>query len=166
MVFRFIDFVLAVLKLLMFQFCAIIDVIKIEFSNISIENLPSLNVNHFSGIFNKTQIFFWFFTESLILLLSVRCWAGDNSNLPSNSSISKTVTLNTTFTEMFFKEYLISFVMVCRFKDFALVVFKLLIFQVCGIIRVTKRSFSNISGTERVNSKTEGDFEVFPKITI
>ena len=35
MVFRFIDFVLAVLKLLMFQFCAIIGVIKIEFSNIS-----------------------------------------------------------------------------------------------------------------------------------
>ena len=56
--------------------------------------------------------------------------------------------------------------MVCRFKDFALVVFKLLIFQVCGIIRVTKRSFSNISGTERVNSKTEGDFEVFPEITV
>ena len=99
-------------------------------------------------------------------MLPVQYWADDNSNLPSNSNISKTVILNTAFTQMFFKEYLISFLIVCRFKDFAYVVFKLLIFQVCGIISVTKISFSNISGTERVNSKTEGDFEVLSEITI
>ena len=42
--------------------------------------------------------------------------------------------------------------MACRLIDFALVIFKLLMFQVCGIIGVTKIEFSNISGTEKVNT--------------
>ena len=49
--------------------------------------------------------------------------------------------------------------MLCRLIDFALVVLKLLMFQVCGIIGVSKNEFFSFSGIERVkqnqkNSKT------------
>ena len=43
--------------------------------------------------------------------------------------------------------------MVCRLKDFALVVLKLLKFKVCGIIGISKIEFFNYSGNERVKIK-------------
>ena len=65
-------------------------------------------------------------------------WAGDNTDLPSDSNISKTVRGNIAFAGTFLKEYLTSFLMVCRFIDFALVALKLLIFKVCVIIDIAK----------------------------
>ena len=50
-----------------------------------------------------------------------------------------------------FKEYSISFLMVCRLIDFALVVLKLLMFKVCVIIGIFKIEFFNFPGTEKVN---------------
>ena len=43
--------------------------------------------------------------------------------------------------------------MVCRSTDFALVVFKLLMFKVGGIIVISEIEFFNFSGTERVEQK-------------
>ena len=40
--------------------------------------------------------------------------------------------------------------MVCKSTDFALVVFKLLMFKVGGIIVISEIEFFNFSGTERV----------------
>ena len=40
----------------------------------------------------------------------------------SNSNISKTVGINIAFTRPFFKKYSISFLIICRLIDFALVV--------------------------------------------
>ena len=40
--------------------------------------------------------------------------------------------------------------MVCRLIDFAIVIFELLVFKVCGIIGISKIEFFNFSGTERV----------------
>ena len=85
----------------------------------------------------------------LNLSVPVPCWAGDNTDLPSDSNISKAARVNNTFT-MFFKEYSLSFLMVCRLVDFALLVLKLLMFKICGIIGISKTEFFNFSGTERV----------------
>ena len=87
---------------------------------------------------------------TLTLLFPVPCWVGDNTDLSSNSNISKAVTVN-TFIRAFFKECFINFLMVCSLIDFALVVLKLLIFKVCGITGIIKIEFSNIFATERVN---------------
>ena len=43
--------------------------------------------------------------------------------------------------------------MVCRSTDFALVVFKLLMFKVGGIIVISEIEFFNFSGTKRVEKK-------------
>ena len=53
--------------------------------------------------------------------------------------------------KMIFKEYSISFLMVCRLIDFALMVLKLLMFQVCAIIGISKIEFFNFCCTERIN---------------
>ena len=117
MVCRLIDFALVVLMLLMFKVCVIIGISKIEFFNFSgtervkqnkknlktIQNLLSLEVNYFSSNFNKFPICFWFFTETLSLSLPVPRWEGHNSDLPSDSNISKTVRVNITFAEYFLK---------------------------------------------------------------
>ena len=80
--------------------------------------------------------------ELLAVSFPVPHWAGDNGGLPSNSSISKAVRVNIDFTRTFFKEYSISFLMVCRLTDFVFVVLKLLMFKVCGILTSQKSSFS------------------------
>ena len=49
--------------------------------------IQNLNVNHFSRNFNKFGIFFWFFTETLTLLLTVTRWAGGNTDLQSDRNI-------------------------------------------------------------------------------
>ena len=77
-------------------------------------------------------------------------WAGDNTDLPSDSNISKTVRVNIAFAATFFKEYSTSFLMVCRLIDFPLVVLNLLMFKVCVIIGISKTEIFNFSGTERV----------------
>ena len=124
-------------------------------------------MNHFSRNLNKFQIFSWFFTEKLTLLFYVtvflpvlRC-VGHNTDLLSNSNISKTVRINIAFATAPFKEYSTRFFMVCRLIDFALVVLKLLIFQVCVIIGISKIEFFNFSSTERVkkNQKNSKPFE-------
>ena len=89
-------------------------------------------------------------TRWLTLSLSVLHWANDNTSLPLDINISKTVWVNIAFIKTFSKEYSISFLMVCRLIDFAIVIFELLVFKVCGIIGISKIEFFNFSGTERV----------------
>ena len=72
----------------------------------------------------------------LTLLLPGTGCAGLNNNLPSNSNISKTVRVNIAFKKTFFKDISISFLMISRLIDFALVVPYLLVFKVCGIVRI------------------------------
>ena len=86
----------------------------------------------------------------LTLSLPVPHCAGDKTNLPSDSNISKTVRVNVAYTRTFLNEYSISFLMVWRLIDFALVVLKLLMFKVCGSIDISKVECFNLSGTERV----------------
>ena len=88
--------------------------------------------------------------NGLTLSFPVHRWAVDNSALPSNNYISKTVSVNSAFTRTLFKEYSMSFLMVCRLIDFPLVVFKVLMFKVYVIIGVTKIEFSNTSDTNKV----------------
>ena len=64
-------------------------------------------------------------------------WVGDNTDLPSNSNISKTIRVNIAFTWTVFKEHLISFVMVCWLIDFVLLVLKLLMFKASEIIGIS-----------------------------
>ena len=87
----------------------------------------------------------------LTLSLPVPRYAGDKTNLPSDSNISKTVRVNVAYTRTFLNEYSISFLMVRRLIDFALVVLKLLMFKVCGINGISKIEFFDYSGNERVN---------------
>ena len=44
-----------------------------------------------------------------------------------------------------------NFLMVCKLIGFELVVFKLLMFKICGIIGISKIEFLNFFGTENVN---------------
>ena len=50
----------------------------------------------------------------------------------------------------FYKEFSINFLTVCKLIEFAPVVLKLLIFEVFGIIGISKIEFLNFSGTERL----------------
>ena len=77
-------------------------------------------------------------------------WAGDNTDLPSDSNILEMLRVNIAFAATFFKEYSTSFLMACRLIDFPLVVLKLLMFKVCVIIGISKIEIFNFSGTERV----------------
>ena len=58
----------------------------------------------------------------LILSLPLSRCAGHNTDLPSNSNISKMVRVKTVFTRTFFKVYSISFLITSWLIDFALVV--------------------------------------------
>ena len=60
--------------------------------------------------------------------------------------MSKTVGVNIAFIGTFFKEYSISFLMVCRLIDFAFVILELLMFKVCGIIGISKINFPVLKG--------------------
>ena len=72
-----------------------------------------------------------------------------NTDLHSNSNISKTLRVNVVFPRIFLKEYSTRVIMVSRLTDFALVVLKLLMFKVGGIIDIKKIEFSDFSNTER-----------------
>ena len=82
--------------------------------------------------------------------------AVQNTDLHSNSNISKTSRVNIDFKkkqQRFLKEYLISFLMIFSLIDFALVILELLMFKNCGIIGISKIEFFSYSGTERVKIK-------------
>ena len=104
----------------------------------TIQNLLSLWVNHFLSNFNKIWILFWFFTETLTLSLAVSRWVGDNTVIPSNSNISETKSKHCLYKNAS-KEYLISFLKVCRLIDFALAI---LSFKVVELLGSQKLSFS------------------------
>ena len=78
---------------------------------------------------------------------------GRNTNLPSDSNISKAARVNINSVGIFLKEYSTSFLMVCRLIDFALVVLKLWMFKVSVIIAISEIESFNFSGTERVKAK-------------
>ena len=84
--------ILLVFKLLMFKFVELLASQKSSFSIFPVlkrlnkikkkknfYNLLNLSVNHFPSRFKKIQISFWFFTETLTLLLLVLCWVGNNT---------------------------------------------------------------------------------------
>ena len=81
-----------------------------------------------SNVFNKGssctcyELLFLALKLLITLTLTGTRYTGPNTDLPSNSNISKTVIVNIIFTATFFKEYSISFLMICRLIDFALVV--------------------------------------------
>ena len=74
---------------------------------------------------------------------------GDNTDLPSNSNISKTARVNSFYSNV----YQIIFDKLSngmQLIDFALVFLRLLMFKVCGIVGISKIEFLNFSGTKRV----------------
>ena len=89
--------------------------------------------------------------KGLTLSLPVPRWPGDNTVLPTSKQHLESNESKHCLYGTFFKQYSISFLMVCRLMDFAFVVLKLLMFKVCGIIGISKIEFINFSGTEKVN---------------
>ena len=101
--------------------------------------------------FKQNPNIFLFFTQTLTPLFCVSHWVGNNTNQSSNSNILKTVKGNIIFTtQMLFKQYLISFLMICRLIDFALLVLKLSMSKICRIIGISKIKFFHFSSTEMV----------------
>ena len=90
------------------------------------------------------------YEKSLILWFPWTCCVGPNTDLPSNTNISKTVRVNTVSTIMFFQEYSVSFLMICKLIAFAPVFLWLLMFNVCQFIRISKIDFFNFSSTGKV----------------
>ena len=163
MVCRLIDFAVVVFKLLMFKVCVIIGISKIKFFNFSgtervkqnqenlktIQNHLSLSVNHFSSNVNNLLRFFCF-------LLKLKPYAplGGSQNRPFfGQQCFKNGKSKHCLAKHFLKEYSISFPMVYRLIDFALVVLNLLMFKICIIIAISKIEFFNFSGTKRVNGR-------------
>ena len=112
----------------MLKICRISGISKIKFFNFSgtekvkaksktkiktIRNYLSLQVNYFSSNFNKSRTFFSLFTENLTL----------SHRVPSfeQQYLGNGKTKHILYT-MFFKEYSISFPVISRLKEFALVV--------------------------------------------
>ena len=81
------------------------------------------------------------FSVHLTFWLPLSYCAGRNTELLSGRSISKTVREKVAFTTNFLKEYSISFLMISSLIDFAFVVLQLLMFEFCGIIRISKIVF-------------------------
>ena len=100
-----------------------------------------------------------------------RC-ADHNTDLPSSSNISKTVRVNIVFTEIFCKEYSISFLMIARLIDLWFSRYWCLKFA--GLFESQKSRFLNFSGTDpadnhtfKVNIKnTRTRCEICSKLTI
>ena len=85
---------------------------------------------------------------TLTLSLPEPHWVGGNADLPSDSNISKALRINIAFVGTIFKEYLTSFLIICRLIEFALVALKLLIFKVCVIIGISKMELFSFPSTE------------------
>ena len=60
--------------------------------------------------------------------------------------------VNTAFTQTFLKELSISFLVISRLLDVALVILYLLMFKICGIIGISKIVFYNFSRAKRVDA--------------
>ena len=110
-------------------------------------------MNDFPSNINKFSIFFCFFTKNLTLLQPLHRWVGHNTNLLLDSNLAITLRKNIAFAKKIFKEYSISFPMVCRLIDLALIVLTLLVFKVCVSIGISKIEFFNFFGTERFKKK-------------
>ena len=108
---RFIDFALVILYLLMFKVCGVIGISMIEFFNFSgtervkqnkknfkNQSKPSklLSLTLFKQFQQKAHIFLAFCWK---LSFPLTYWAGDGTDLPSNSNISKTVAVNIVFAK-------------------------------------------------------------------
>ena len=91
--------------------------------------------------------------------------SGANTDLPSNSIISKTIGVTIAFTRKYFKECSINFLMIRRMIDFTLVVFYLLMFKICGMIGFLKIMFFKFSVSERVKFKKNKNHSKPPKLT-
>ena len=100
--------------------------------------------------FKKRWILFWFFTEILFLLFPVLHWASANTDLPSNSNISKTVRVKIAFTKK--PSLKTSFIIKCRLIDFVLAVLQLLMFKVYRNTGISKINFFDAFSTERVKT--------------
>ena len=100
----------------------------------------------------------------LTLFLPGTRWTGQNTDLSLNSGISKIVKVYGNLSNTPFKEYWMSFLMIPRLIDFALVVLYLLRFKVYGNFGIWKIEFFNFSRTEAVKdnfwhgSREEVDF--------
>ena len=98
-------------------------------------------------------------TDGVIFLnlsLPVPRQVGDTTDPHSNSNISKTVIINFTFTQIFFEEYSINFLIKSRLIDFALVVVQLLMFKIyrnIGISKIEFFSFLGLKGLNKVKKK-------------
>ena len=77
--------------------------------------------HYFCWIFYDTYFSLENTFKFTVLLPVTRC-VDHNTGLPSNSNIWKTVRVNVAFKGTFFKEYLISFVMIGKLIDFLLVI--------------------------------------------
>ena len=93
------------------------------------------NINKLDNLFLLLKIAFNPFVHCTLL-------GGDNTDLPSDSNISKMLRVSIAFN---------CFLMVCTLLDFGLVVLKIMMFKVLGIIDISKIEFLNICGTERVD---------------
>ena len=67
---------------------------------------------------------------------------------------------------MFVKEYLISFLMISRLKDFALVVLWLLMLKVYAFIGTLNVEFFNFSSPERVNQNAVIDINFNKEVSL
>ena len=95
-------------------------------------------------------------------------WAGHNTDLPSDSNISKTVRVNIAFAGTGFKKYSTSFLIVCRLIDIALAVLKLLMSKICVIIGISKSSFSIfpvLKGLNELTGTKSGILRIITKTT-
>ena len=115
-------------------------------------NMPFNNRIIWSDLTLEVKIFFMmtfisckpvYLCRKLTLSLPVPSWASHNTQLPLYMNILETIRVSVAFTQIFFKEYSISFLMLCRLINFALAVLILLIFKVCGIIGISKSRLSN-----------------------
>ena len=97
----------------MFKVCGIIEISETKFFNFcvtervnknfkklkTIQNLLSSQHNLLLSKSKKSEAFFCFFTENVTLFLPVNHCLGHNTDLTSNSNISKMVRVNIVFTE-------------------------------------------------------------------
>ena len=101
---RLINFALALPYLSMFKICGIIGISKIMLFNFfgtdrikqnqknqkPLKTIYVFQATAFQAMSIKAKHFFWFFTQILTLSVPVACCPGHNTDLISNSNISKT----------------------------------------------------------------------------
>ena len=130
----------------MFKFCGIIGISKTEFFKFPgtervKQNPPPpkkkkerKNQNYSKPPRLVRQLLFKKFQQKL----TEPCWAGNNSDLHTNSNILRAGKISIILTRTFFKEYSISSLVIRRLTGFVLVVLYLwlLMFKSCWIIGI------------------------------